>query len=324
MATKTKSNLAEPSANGAEEHVLEEEPQAASRYILMLLQGQDGSSIGQPMVAELRRRLEDTISEPPENVEIDVWLESPGGDAHAAYKLALVLRAHCSVLRVVVPDYAKSAATLLSLAADEIYMGPGAELGPLDAQIPNEQGGIISTISALDIARSLEDLTQLGMSMAISGGGLVLQTTRLSRSESLTAMLDFSAKFLEPIVRQLDPAMIHWASTLLKVAEDYGERLLKTRNEATQLKYPHYRRLSKSLVEDYPTHGFVIGCDEARDTGLPVFDLREYDSANEAVSIHRSFEDDGTSLLELVSLDDLLVITSVEDGERDDDDAAEG
>lgn len=77
--------------------------------------------------------LEDGIAEPRENVELDLWLESPGGDAHAAYKLALLLRAHASRLRVVIPDYAKSAATLLTLAADEIYVAPVAELGPLDA-----------------------------------------------------------------------------------------------------------------------------------------------------------------------------------------------
>ena len=88
--------------------------------------------------------------------EIDLWLESPGGDAHVSYKIALLLRSYTPKLRVIVPDYAKSAATLLSLAADEIYMARAAELGPLDAQIGYEKEGM--TISALDRARSLEDL----------------------------------------------------------------------------------------------------------------------------------------------------------------------
>ena len=44
----------------------------------------------------IRRQIEDLIKEPQESVEIDLWLESPGGDAHAAYKLALMLRAAAS------------------------------------------------------------------------------------------------------------------------------------------------------------------------------------------------------------------------------------
>jgi len=257
-----------------------------SRYVLILFQGSGAnSSIDVGTVTQLRRLIEDQIVDPAELVEIDLWLESPGGDAHAAYKLALILRAHCRWLRVVVPDYAKSAATLLSLAADEIFMGPAAELGPLDAQIPNEQGGIISTISALDIARSLEDLTTTAMNMALSGGSWALQTTRLSRSESLTAMLDFSAKFMEPIIRQLDPAMIHWSSTLLRVAVEYGDRLLEMRAESTRAQYPVGPSIAKSLVEDYPTHGFVIGCDEARRLHLPIRDMATYDLASRNLSI---------------------------------------
>jgi len=180
----------------------------AARYVLVLYQGQQGrfATITMGLVAHLRRMLEDGVAESRENVELDLWLESPGGDAHAAYKLALLLRAHASQLRVVIPDYAKSAATLLTLAADEIYMAPAAELGPLDAQVPHEQEGV--TISALDVARSLEDLAELAISMALTGGGSILQMTRLSRSESVSAMLDFAAKFMQPLVGKLDPKMI--------------------------------------------------------------------------------------------------------------------
>ncbi|MCL6580724.1 MAG: ATP-dependent Clp protease proteolytic subunit [Firmicutes bacterium] len=59
-------------------------------------------------------------------------LDSPGGDIHAAYLLARLYRTHASKLTVVVPRFAKSAATLICLAADEIVMTRIAELGPLD------------------------------------------------------------------------------------------------------------------------------------------------------------------------------------------------
>ena len=85
--------------------------------------------------------MEEEIESPKECTEIDVWLDSPGGKANAAYKIALLLRSRAAKLRVVVSDYAKSAATLLVLAADEIYMAGAAELGPLDAQIGYEKAG---------------------------------------------------------------------------------------------------------------------------------------------------------------------------------------
>jgi hypothetical protein len=250
----------------------------------------------------LRRQLDNLVTQKRDVVQIDVWLESPGGDAHAAYKLALLLRSRARTLRVIVPDYAKSAATLLTLAADEIYMAPAAELGPLDAQIPRE-GGLISTISALDIARSVDDLVETAFDMALDRGAEVLQATRLTRVETLSLMLDFAAKFMEPIVRQLDPTLIHWSSTLLDASTAYADRLLKMRD--SRLAPPALPNLSKALVGNYPTHGFVISRDEARTTlRLPVKDLEEYDLQQQACNLHQNFEDGTVNMVKVMTLSD--------------------
>ncbi len=272
--------------------------------MLVLLQDPDyepetGVILSQ-LVAEIRRSIEDSINEPREHVTIDLWLESPGGDAHAAYKLAVLLRSYCSRLRVIVPDYAKSAATLLALGADELFMGPAAELGPLDAQIPKE-GGIPPVISALDVARSLDDLLQDSMYFAIHGATGILQTTRLSRADSLQAMLDFSAKLMEPIIRQLDPTMIHYSNTLLNVSVAYADRLLDMRQEGGG----ETAALPKYLVEKYPTHGFVISRNEARGLGLPVTDLAEYDLVKEVTVRHRVFEQTRANAIQLMTPSDL-------------------
>lgn len=257
------------------------------------------ASLAGDLVVHLRRLLEDKVSTPKEHVEIDLWVESPGGDAHAAYKLALLLRSYACKIRVVVPDFAKSAATLLALAADEIYMGAAAELGPLDAQIPNE-GGIVTTISALDVARSLVELTKAAMTQAFEGGAEVLQITGLSRAESLSAMLEFAAQIMEPIIRQMDPRMIHWASTLLDVAVAYGTRLLIAGDGAGP--HPQAVSIPRALVEDYPTHGFIISWQEAADRlGLPARPIGEYDLQKEARALHRAFEDGRVNMIELMT-----------------------
>jgi len=45
------------------------------------------------------------------------------------------MQLRCKELTVVVPDMAKSAATILCLGAHNILMGPGGDLGPIDPQM---------------------------------------------------------------------------------------------------------------------------------------------------------------------------------------------
>jgi len=157
-------------------------------------------------VTGLRRMLAEKITLRRRDVVIDLVLESAGGSAHAAYKLMLLLRSYASRVRVVVPDYAKSAATLMVLGADEIFMSPYAELGPLDAQIYYEQEGIY--VSSLDIARSIERLADTAFTMAFLGGAQALQLTRLSRKDTLTRMLTFTSDFMRPLMEKLDPYIV--------------------------------------------------------------------------------------------------------------------
>jgi len=64
-------------------------------------------------------------------------IQSPGGDGHAAEKIIQIYRnAFPEDFAVVIPQFAKSAATMLSLGADRIVMGDVSELGPIDPQIP--------------------------------------------------------------------------------------------------------------------------------------------------------------------------------------------
>src|SRR5688572_30383804 len=85
------------------------------RYYILLFQRGRRASIDRGLVRVIQSLLDEKIVTPPDETEIDIWLHSPGGDAHAAYKLFLDLRSRCCRLRAVVPDYAKSAATLLLL-----------------------------------------------------------------------------------------------------------------------------------------------------------------------------------------------------------------
>lgn len=63
-------------------------------------------------------------------------LRSPGGNVEPAFLISKIcIRCKKEKFKVVIPAEAKSAATLLSLGADEIHMGGMSELGPIDPQV---------------------------------------------------------------------------------------------------------------------------------------------------------------------------------------------
>lgn len=68
--------------------------------------------------------------------DLDLIIHSPGGSLEAAEAIVSYLRSRFSHIRVIVPQLAMSAATMISCAADEIVMGKHSFLGPTDAQLP--------------------------------------------------------------------------------------------------------------------------------------------------------------------------------------------
>ena len=67
--------------------------------------------------------------------KLDLILHSPGGSPEAAEAIISYLRSRFSHVRVIVPQLAMSAATMIACAADEIVLGKHSFLGPTDPQI---------------------------------------------------------------------------------------------------------------------------------------------------------------------------------------------
>nr|WP_240924232.1 hypothetical protein [Thermococcus sp. 21S7] len=87
-------------------------------------------------------------------------LHSPGGSLTVAENLVDYLRDRYDYIRVIIPQAAMSAATMIALAADEILMAPHATLGPIDPQfmIPTENG--YQMVSAEAILKQFEQAKQ--------------------------------------------------------------------------------------------------------------------------------------------------------------------
>ena len=86
--------------------------------------------------------LVDLLHNVPCGEDLDFLLHTGGGDIDAAEKLVLMIRQKVgtATLRVIVPDWAKSAGTLIALGADAIVMSDTSELGPIDPQVIRSDG----------------------------------------------------------------------------------------------------------------------------------------------------------------------------------------
>lgn len=85
---------------------------------------------------------------------LHLLLASPGGDGETAIRMVRSMQSRCTELTVVLPDMAKSAATLICLGADSIVMGPAGDLGPVDPQF---QLGGRSLASAKEIVAAVDE-----------------------------------------------------------------------------------------------------------------------------------------------------------------------
>jgi len=104
----------------------------------------------QPIIHRVAYQLNKVIRRLREEpMRLAVLIDSGGGDIDAAAKIVKMLRNHCGEYVAIVPFWAKSAATLLAVASDEIIMCRSAELGPVDPQVRDPQTGIWVPASAI-------------------------------------------------------------------------------------------------------------------------------------------------------------------------------
>lgn len=156
-------------------------------------------------------------------------LQSGGGEPGSAYLIGRLCREHSSKFIVSVPRWAKSAATLLSTAADEIHMGSLSELGPIDLQI--------NGMPALGLKNSIEHIAEIASKYP-----------------------DSSAMFAKYLAESVKPVQIGYYERAVKSVEQYAIKLLES-HKATVAN--SIEEIAHKLVHEYKDHGFVIDSTEA-------------------------------------------------------------
>ena len=235
--------------------------------------------------------------------EVDFVVHSGGGNINVAYQIVELIRLHTKRLFVCVPFYAKSAATLLCLGADEIVLDKLAQLGPLDAQVyEKKKGGGGDFTSALNPFKTLEQLQVFSLETLAPSVNLIEGRYPLDLDESIRYAIDFVVGTTGHLFSRLDLEKLGEYSRALAVGSAYGARLLR---RFSNWNYEKRTSVVDKLVHGYPSHDYVIDYHELEELGFSVrlFEGEERDAMQAALlaALHIVEENESSnSLIDLV------------------------
>lgn len=198
-----------------------------------------------------------------EGNSLDVLLHSPGGSAEAAEGIVTLLRSRFENLRFIVPHMAKSAATMICCAGDEIFMDERSELGPIDPQMQlTRADGVVILAPAQAILKQFDKAKE---SLA-------------ENPKQITAWL--------PILQPLGPSLLtecESANNLShRLVEDWLKRYMyKAKAEKDELASKAAKYLADSSL--HLSHGRRIGIEQLKELQLNITDLRELPELRGAV-----------------------------------------
>lgn len=173
--------------------------------------------------------------------KLDLFLLSPGGYVDPAFKMAKLCRDYSEEkFSVIIPYYAKSAATLLSIGADELVMGHPSEIGPIDPRIKvKDNYGREINVSATAIKDALKVIEEL------CGD---------SSERSLKYM---------PLIEKINLDTLGEYERALGASLQYAKTLLETGNLLTDKS--KVNEVAENLAKKYYSHGYAIYADEAKE-----------------------------------------------------------
>lgn len=201
-----------------------------------------GDDAWRPMITQLRRL---------GHVEkLDVFIYSRGGAIDVPWRLNNAFRQVADAWSVLIPFRANSAATLLSLGADEVILGPQAELGPIDPSLDfvrDTPGGQVQG------KVSVED---------------VMAYVRFAREQvGLSEQAELSS-VLAKLVDRLDAVMLGNVYRTHSHIRDVARRMLMSRQDG--MTDSQATKIVETLAERVYAHGHAVGLAEAKEIGLPV------------------------------------------------------
>lgn len=211
-----------------------------------------------------------------ESLKVALFLISNGGDTAVPWRIISMIREIASEFNVLVPYNAMSAATMIALGADNIYMGPKGELGPIDPTV--SQHPFLPKEGNQAVPVSVEDVT--------SYIAFVKEKYGITHEDELIHSLTSLTQHIKP----LGLGLLNRQHSYIRLV---GERLLTSRNSSYSDE--KIKKVLSSLIEEVTFHGHGISRDEAENQlGLHIGKLNsKQEQLEDAMwDLYRSYEDD--------------------------------
>jgi len=182
---------------------------------------------------------------------IDLFLYSSGGDTMVPWRLVSMIREYCNKFSVLIPYKAHSAATMVSLGADEIVMSDLSELSPIDPSTANVFNPQDPQNPQNKIPISVEDV--------MAYFDLAKNKFGIKNDEDLTKVFN---KFVEstPQIHPLALGNINRTHNLIRML---AKRLLKSHQ--SPLHDEEIEKLVDYFTEKLYSHQYFIGRKEAKE-----------------------------------------------------------
>lgn len=215
------------------------------------------------------------INEEATSKKAILYLNSPGGIPDDVYRIGRAFQNTYEDFFIYVLEQAKSAATLLSISADELLMDNYSELGPLDIQI-QKRDEIADRSSALDLMNALDYLDE--RSYDSYEDFIEKLNTKKKGNISLTTAMEYSSDVIPElygrIYEKIEPMRLGKIQRSQNVALEYGKKLADVSENIDD-------QGIVDLVFGYPSHTFVIDRKEAKDLFHLVNKPSEFESIND-------------------------------------------
>lgn len=179
--------------------------------------------------------------------KLDLFIYSRGGASDVPWTLVSMFREYCheGSFSVLIPYRAHSAATVISLGADEILMTKKAELGPIDATMTTGPYNPTEGDTRNRLPVSVEDVT---------GYFSLLDRFGCERA-------DEKMKGFEQLTNKVHPLALGAVSRLLEETKLVGLRLLNTRAKPFSEEENH--EIIRKLSSEVYSHSHTINRTEA-------------------------------------------------------------
>jgi len=198
---------------------------------------------------------------------IDLLIESTGGDPLTSWRVISLMRTSFKKVNVLVPHSAFSAATLLALGADEIWMGSYGSLGPIDPQITTrKKDGSTQQFGYEDVASFL--------SFVKEEGGITEQ--------------EYLKGALEKLCDAVEPPALGFAKRSSSLSVSMGEKMLQMHMTDPEEK-AQARSIALKLNKSFFSHGHSLARKDVEEIGLNV-KTPDADLEKLLWAVHEDFE----------------------------------